>query len=198
MIDESGVLDSTEGTVEEKVEYLVEQMKTVLEMKSVTFGINLSKTTKVVLNCKGLINLYRAFFNCASLTEAYLTNTQNVVGWSGTFWDNRLHTIEILDLSKADKDIIGNPSYNWINAPYLENLKIKPLTIHTSITFVWCSKLTAESTQSVFDGLAPVTTAQTLTLPSTLKILQSQVDSANEKGWTVAGGTVVSEEEYYG
>ena len=182
----------------EAVQYLTEQFKTILEMKSVTFGVNNSKTKKVVLNCKGLKNLGNAFYNCGSLTEVHLTNTQGVFTWSQTFYDNRIHTIETLDLSNADKDIIGNSNWKWIQTPYLENLKIVPETIHNSITFVWCTKLTAESTQSIFDGLAIVTTAQTLTLPPNLKILQSQVDDANAKGWTVAGGTIVSEVEYYG
>ena len=50
---------------------------------------------------------------------------------------------------------------------------------------------------SIINGLAVVETTRTLTLPTNLKILQSQVDSANAKGWTIAGGKVVSEEEYY-
>ena len=71
-------------------------------------------------------------------------------------------------------------------------------TIKISISFASCPNLIPESRQSIFDGLATVETAQTLTLHKNLKILQSQVDSANAKGWTIAGGTVVSEEEYYG
>lgn len=69
--------------------------------------------------------------------------------------------------------------------------------IKVSITFT-SAVLSADSKQSIFDGLATVETAQTLTLHQNAKTLQSQVDSANAKGWTVAGGTVVSEEEYYG
>lgn len=80
----------------------------------------------------------------------------------------------------------------------LEDVEFVPNTIKISISFDYCPLLTAKSIQSIIDGLATVETAQTLTLHSNVKILQSQVDSANEKGWTVAGGTVVSEEEYYG
>ena len=79
----------------------------------------------------------------------------------------------------------------------LEDIEFVPNTIKISIDFGYCSKLTNKSIQSIFDGLATVETAQTLTLYSSLKILQSEVDSANAKGWTVVGGTVVSEEEYY-
>lgn len=80
----------------------------------------------------------------------------------------------------------------------LVDIRFVAESIKVSISFAFCVNLSNESKQSIFDGLAVVTTAQTLTLPAKLKILQSQVDSANAKGWTVAGGTVVSEEEYYG
>ncbi len=80
----------------------------------------------------------------------------------------------------------------------LKDIKFVKETIKVSISFVQSSLLSAESIQSIIDGLATVTTAQTLTLNANAKILQSQVDSANAKGWTIAGGTVVSEEEYYG
>lgn len=80
----------------------------------------------------------------------------------------------------------------------LEDIEFVPNTIKSSISFSNCQKLTNKSKQSIFEGLGTVETAKTLTLHSSLKILQSQVDSAYAKGWTIAGGTVVSEEEYYG
>ena len=80
----------------------------------------------------------------------------------------------------------------------LKEVRFKENSIFVSISFSHSSKLTAESVQSIFDGLATVEIAQTITLHKDVKILQAQVDSANAKGWTVAGGTVVSEEEYYG
>ena len=84
------------------------------------------------------------------------------------------------------------------NNGLLEDIEFVPNTIKLSISFSAHKLLTNKSKQSIFDGLATVETAQTLTLHANLKILQSQVDSANAKGWTVVGGTVVSEEEYYG
>lgn len=87
-------------------------------------------------------------------------------------------------------------AFVWAEA--LEDIEFVPNTIKISINFGNSGNLTNASKQSIIDGLATVETAQTLTLHANLKILQSQVDSANAKGWTVAGGTVVSEEEYYG
>lgn len=79
----------------------------------------------------------------------------------------------------------------------LREIRVKENTIYKSISFSNSAVWSDESKQSIFDGLATVETAETLTLTKNVKILQSQVDSANNKGWTVAGGKVVSEEEYY-
>jgi len=106
---------------------------------------------------------------------------------------NKLKTVlGALDLSRC------TTVTNAFACNLLEDIEFVPNTIKISIQFHYCNKLTAKSIQSIFDGLATVETAQTLTLHSNLKILQSQVDSANAKGWTIAGGIVVSEEEYYG
>lgn len=80
----------------------------------------------------------------------------------------------------------------------IKEVRFVPLSIKRTITFSDDRYLSGETVQSIIDGLATVETAQTLTLHANLKILQSQVDSANAKGWTVVGGVVVSEGEYYG
>ena len=74
----------------------------------------------------------------------------------------------------------------------LENICFKEESIHWSFFIERCRYLSAESIQSIFDGLATVETAQTLTLHADVKILQSQVDTAKDKGWKVSGVTVLS------
>lgn len=99
--------------------------------------------------------------------------------------------IGLLDLSNATS------VQNMFSAcRALERISFAKECIKLSISFSNSDKLDNASKQSIFDGLATVGTAQTLTLHTNLKILQSQVDDANAKGWTVAGGIVVSEEEY--
>lgn len=80
----------------------------------------------------------------------------------------------------------------------LVTLRVKEGSVKVDLNLKSCGNLSNETKQSIFDGLATVTTTKTLTLHSALKILQSQVDTANAKGWTISGGTIVSEEEYYG
>lgn len=205
LIDESGVLDSTDGTATEKVKQIVDWLSFFTrDIKGVSMATckgNCIKETPVI-DCTNYIYLSNAFAETSRVANGInvglevvrLKNTQNITHWAGTFSNARaLHTIEILDFSSCASALSGTFEY----CTSLINLKFALQTIKRSISFVHCSKLSVESRQSIFDGLATVTTAQTLTLNPQLKILQSQVDSANAKGWTVAGGTVVSEEEYY-
>ena len=62
-------------------------------------------------------------------------------------------------------------------------------TIKISIDFSRCAKLSAQSIQSIIDGLATVTTAQTLTLNSAIILTDAQKASINAKGWTLAQGS---------
>lgn len=139
--------------------------------------------------------LSQTFYQCSNLKYIKGMNTSKCIRMNQVFSSCPVEVIEEpFDLSSLKKDAYH---HSFRNATNLIEFRAVPNTIFIDIEF-GSRKLSNESKQSIFDGLAIVTTTQTLTLPPTLKILQSQVDSANAKGWTVAGGTVVSEEEYYG
>ena len=223
LIDQSGVLESTDGTVTEKVEELIDCAELEKWARQFDISVPTSGRQKMTyipktrafssreslenafsscpylvvvfgLDISSVTNTKSMFSSDQMLETVVLENTGNVTGWYRAFYKcYNLKSVKTLDFSSAtyiDDMFWGCGS--------LEEVRFVPETIKVSISFVYCSLLTAESIQSIVDGLATVTTAQTLTLPANLKILQSQVDSANAKGWTVAGGTVVSEEEYYG
>lgn len=229
LIDQSGVLDSTDGTVTvtEKISKVLKMAKWKnyiqqglyfrpssqhlifadidnpdildLDFSKTTYMANMFRANpsliEFIMDLIVVINVNSFLASSPNLKKVILTNTQGVQDWRNAFNECRkLVSIETLDLSGAT--VAFNNTFG--NCYDLETIKIVPETIKINISFWQSSKLSAESKQSIFDGLATVTTAQTLTLPTNLKILQSQVDSANAKGWTVAGGTVVSEEEYYG
>ena len=128
-------------------------------------------------------------------TVEIIGNTSKVKSFNRAFyWRITLENINCeFDFSSAT-DVGSMFAYSSA----LKEVRFKANTLSLSISFAQSPNLIPESIQSIFDGLATVYTAQTLTLHQDLKILQSQVDSANAKGWTVAGGTVVGEEEYYG
>lgn len=151
---------------------------------------------KVVLKMPDTCSYMSSTFASAkSLVEVVLNfSTKQIKQYSNTFGGSAVETIQgTLDFSSAT--YVTNMFNLCAN---LKNVTFAPNTLSVSLSLINSDKLTNKTKQSVFDALATVGTAQTLTLHKNVKILQSQVDSANAKGWTVAGGTVVSEEEYNG
>lgn len=151
---------------------------------------------KVVLNMPDECQYMSATFQQTKTLEEIVINfsTENIVNYNNAFNGSTVKKIVgVLDFSSAT-----TISYAFNNCSNLEDVTFAPNTLSLSTSLASSSKLTNTTKESIFNGLATVETAQTLTLNASVKILQSQVDSANAKGWTVAGGTVVSEEEYYG
>ncbi len=153
---------------------------------------------KVILNMPDESQyMENSFYYCGILEEVVLNfSTKNIISYSGAFTGSQKlkKIVGVLDFSSATS-VNG---FGQCNS--LEEVTFAPNTLSVSISLNGSDKLSAESKQSIFDGLAQLEegTTCTLTLHANAKILQSQVDSANSKGWTVAGGAVVSEEEYYG
>lgn len=141
------------------------------------------------------VNFYQAFRGCLAET---IDLTRFTAKFSSMYMAFYYNTMLVEILGEIDLTECTNTTNAFTSSSNLVTFTPKANTIKISISFAQCSKLSTASVQSIFDGLATVDTAQTLTLHKDLKILQSQVDSANAKGWTVAGGKVVSEEEYYG
>jgi hypothetical protein len=109
-----------------------------------------------------------------------------------------MQALEIIDGTPFDFSANTNAISMFNRCYTLKEFRVVANTINKNFTIQHSNLLSTDTIQSIIDGLATVSTAQTLTLHKDVKILQSQVDSANAKGWTVAGGIVVSEEEYYG
>lgn len=149
---------------------------------------------KKIISMTGCFN--RTSNAIASVLEHITLNadTSSVKGWSQAFY--LIPNLKVIDGTPLDLSSSTSLGWSWCTSPNLEEIRIVENTIPKSLT-ISSGKLSRESKASIFNGLARVETAQALTLNANLKILQSQVDSANEKGWTVAGGIVVSEEEYY-
>ena len=68
----------------------------------------------------------------------------------------------------------------------LREIRFVSETIKVNINFSRCAKLSAQSIQSIIDGLATVTTAQTLTLNSAIVLTDEQKATITSKGWTLA------------
>ena len=97
------------------------------------------------------------------------------------FSGSAIETIEEpLDISKVTN------TTNTFACDNLREIRFVSGTIKVNIDFSRCSKLSAQSIQSIIDGLATVTTAQTLTLNSAIILTDAQKASITAKGWTLA------------
>ena len=108
-------------------------------------------------------------------------NTSNSKDIRLMFSGSTIETIEDpLDISQV------NQTLNAFACTELKEIRFVSGTIKLSLDFSNCSKLSAQSIQSIIDGLATVTTAQTLTFNSAIVLTDEQKSSITAKGWTLA------------
>ena len=219
IIDESGVLDSTEGTVEEKVEQLVEEAEDadlwyIASGKLTTLASNInpiftswqySKLPRFDFsNIKSMsyavcntqlesIDYYINSGKCTNFSDAFSSNKElkYMVGFDSssatTLFDlcmacSVLETIqEPINMSK-----VTNARFAFQECFYLKDILFVEESIKVSIGFPHSKDLTAESIQSIIDGLAYVETAQTLTLHKNIELTDEQKATIYNKGWTLA------------
>lgn len=160
---------------------------------------NASGIKKITLkgNERGnIIRFHQAFRGCASLETLDLTefNAKTDTIYMMFYMCTAIREI----LSEIDFTECTTTTYAFQGCTNLETFTPKANSIKISIGFPSSSKLSATSIQSIFDGLATVETAQTLTLPKTLSTEAESVVSANieeidgeirikgKEGWTLA------------
>ena len=216
MIDESGVLDSTEGTVEEKVEQLVEfagfkeallyRFYSYTSVDNCFLRMGIKKLPRLDFSEKTVLQScfretpffegYEYYINSGKCTNAsnafqstpmfkYLKgidlSAATAVG--GMFNASGIETIEEpINFSKISS---ASTSTAFNGASKLKEIRFFCECIFYSITF-GSSYLSAESIQSIIDGLAYVETAQTLTLHKNIVVTDEQKATINTKGWTLA------------
>ena len=246
LIDESGVLDSTEGTATEKVVQLIEFAEELgvfhyIENASKLFYNTESFPTKATLNFPNAKDLSYSFAKWTDTTmpmvEEIVINASNysIASWEPCmgrmFQDNKrvkkvvlnvrddtpymgdtffgAENIEEIVLNFSTKNLVDiNTCYDYClklkkivgvfdfssitncnNTFYrcyaLEDITFAPNTIYKSLSFGSCSKLSAESIQSIIDGLATVETAQTLAFNSAIVLTDEQKAQIYDKGWTL-------------
>lgn len=172
------------------VEELIINAPNLVELNSGTSGVIAQMfvfnngVKKVVLNLSdGLQKLSSLFSSTKALEEAVLNfSTKNVTLFGATFSGSTVKKIiGVLDFSSATS------VNNMFNAcTNLQEVTFAPNTLSISISLIDSSKLTSESIQSIIDGLATVTTAQTLTLNKAIALTDEQKATINAKGWTLA------------
>lgn len=181
MIDESGVLDSTEGTVEEKINSLIHATDLFRKLYEVNFyGIHSVERIEFYIDWAKEVNLNyaRGLKYLRGIDTTKLTTCRNMISDC-----NLLETIEIpFDMSKHNAYHMTNM---FSGCSSLVNVGFVAETIIESISFAHSPLLSADSIQSIIDGLAYVTTAQTLTLHKAITLTDEQKATINSKGWTL-------------
>lgn len=92
-----------------------------------------------------------------------------------------------LDFSFIGNANSQNAAFNGCNS--LKEIRFTKESIKYNLSFTQSSQLSDESIQSILDGLANVSTTQTLSLNSAVyaKLTEEQKQSATDKGWTITG-----------
>ena len=169
----------------------ITSLATFINLTSSSDMNNVNNTVEhLTVNCSGLPTTMLNFMACSNsrrdekLTNLTLNvNTREVTAFSAAF--AFLFVLEViggtpLDFTKTTSAV--NP-FNYCNE--LKEVRLQPGTLSISMSFAHCSKLSANSIQSIIDGLATVETAQTITFHKNIALTEDQKETIKGKGWTL-------------
>lgn len=144
------------------------------------------KMNRIVLNLSEQCTNMKSTFHACNGVEIVLNfSTKNVTNFNNCFANaGKIKRIEgALDFTSAT-NVDG---LLW-NCYVLTDVEFKPNTLTLSLDIARSASLTAESIQSIIDGLATVETAQNLTLHSAVlsKLTDEQWSIAEEKNWIIS------------
>ena len=178
-------------------------------------SVEFAEGTEITLNLPNVGEMNSAFNMAKGVKRVNLILGENDVTMSSCFWmTNDGGTLEIVDLSKSKcritkiggcfrdakklKCIYGELDFSYcsdVNAMFLnttniEEIRFKQETILVSISFAQSSMLSAESIQSIINGLADLTggTSQTIAFHKDVKskLTEEQISQITSKNWTLA------------
>ena len=132
-------------------------------------------------------NMSSMFDGCSALTTLDLSNFDTSAVTSMSHMFNSCSALTTLDLSNFDTSAVTSMSYMFNGCTKLTTVTGTISGIATFLSLSSCP-LTNESAMVFINGLAEVTTAQTITFSATTyaTLTEEQVAVATAKGWTVA------------
>lgn len=166
--------------------------------------------TTPIIDCSNVTSIKYMCDSCPNLTSVNLTNTQNIVYYNYAFSNNPkliegpeidtsgcqqfngayLNDKNLKSIHLIDGSNIKSFSSAFSNCPNLVDIRFVKGSIHVSIAFYQSSMLSAESVQSIIDGLADLTgqKSQTLSLHALVKekLTDEQIAQITSKNWTLA------------
>lgn len=160
-----------------------------INMSSFCEGTSNVKTVKIEYDSGELTwILSNAFKSCRELTSVDLGEKIKISSSNASAFSYA----EMLEEIKTELDCTSasNVSYMFARCYKLSEVRFTPKSILLSISFIDSSLLSAESIQSIIDGLADLTgtTSQTLTLHADVKakLTQEQLTAITSKNWVLA------------
>lgn len=142
-------------------------------VKKVTLKGNINNNT---------INFSLSFLNSANLEIIDLTEYNAKIGNAGnTFSSPSIKEI----LGELDFSDCTSASNTFTTCRNLKKITIKAGTISAPISFSYSNLLSAESVQSIINGLAYVDTPQTITFHKNTVLTDEQRATISSKGWTL-------------
>ena len=130
------------------------------------------------------LSLFEKFCNGCSLLKKVISDTIKPKYCSGMF-SECTSLVELYTLNLDRVVSVEHQKEIFYNCKALVEVRFVATTIHWSISFADSPLLSAESVQSIIDGLAPVTTAQTITFHTDIALSDEQKQTINEKDWTL-------------
>ena len=145
-------------------------------------------------NTNKVTNMGGMFAGCNSLTSLDLSNfnTSNVTKM--TYMFNSCKSLTSLDLSNFNTSKITNMDNIFFNCSKLSNLTLgNDWAINSKISSFNLSPcpLTHESAVDVINKLAARSNSPVIKFSNQVGLYQSEIDVANNKGWSVSGCTVL-------
>jgi hypothetical protein len=182
---------------------LIDKKEITLNLDCVTNASHLLNNTNwsgntivehITVNIPNKLALVNGMFHSQNPNDTVLKRvTFNVDTSKATLAANMFRgceALEIIDGTPLDFSSITGASINFLNlCTSLVDIRFAPNTIKLSIDFRSCPNLSAETIQSIIDGLADLTggTAQTLDLHSDIvnKLSIEQLTQIANKNWRV-------------
>lgn len=147
---------------------------------------NLEKIPPIIdlSSCTVAVNM---FYSCNKLKEIHIRNSSRVNNFQGFVrCDSGPSLLEKLETIDATSCAGFYYFFYYGDYNYLTYLRFVPNTIHVSFDFKHCPALDSDSVQSIVDGLAEVTSAQTVTFNNAITLSAQQQQDITDKGWTLA------------
>lgn len=141
---------------------------------------------KEITEIQNFVEAYSVSANNALKKLTIHFDTSKCASFSGFAWKQ----INLEEIGGIPLDCTSSKSFSlWTSGcENLKEIRFKPNTIFANISFPSSDKLSAESIQSIIDGLATVETSCTLQFNSTVKakLTEAQISQITSKNWTLA------------